>query len=220
MQIKYLKLVFTDLVMQPHDIPKLRGYFANKYKEYPELHNHLPGGKFSYKLPLIQYRIINKNPALIGIGKGFEIIKKILFDSDKITISDKNYSINEKTISVEGVDFGQRKEFFQYRFISPWMALNEDNYKKYGLLNPIEQQQFLKNLMRGNLKTLSKGFNYWIEDFENLQVEGFFKPQLINFKNQKMLCFRGEFTTNFLIPDYLGLGKQSARGFGVVKKIK
>jgi hypothetical protein len=33
-----------------------------------------------------------------------------------------------------------------------------------------------------------------------------------------MLCFTGDFTTNFLIPEFLGLGKQSARGFGVVRK--
>ena len=33
-----------------------------------------------------------------------------------------------------------------------------------------------------------------------------------------MLTFRGEFSTNFQIPDYLGLGKQVARGYGMVKK--
>jgi len=35
-----------------------------------------------------------------------------------------------------------------------------------------------------------------------------------------MQCFTGDFTTNFLIPDFLGIGKQSARGFGVVRKRK
>jgi hypothetical protein len=34
-----------------------------------------------------------------------------------------------------------------------------------------------------------------------------------------MICFQGEFTTNFLIPDYLGIGKQVARGFGTVVKM-
>jgi hypothetical protein len=29
----------------------------------------------------------------------------------------------------------------------------------------------------------------------------------------------GTITTNFLIPDYLGLGKQTARGFGTVVRI-
>jgi hypothetical protein len=30
----------------------------------------------------------------------------------------------------------------------------------------------------------------------------------------------GTITTNFLIPDYLGLGKQTARGFGTVVRIR
>ena len=96
------------------------------------------------------------------------------------------------------------------------MALKEENYRKYKTLNQIEQQNFLKHLLRENLKTLSKGFVYTIPDIEEIKVEGFFKPRSVNFKNIKMLCFTGEFMVNFYIPDYLGLGRQSARGFGVV----
>jgi len=51
-------------------------------------------------------------------------------------------------------------------------------------------------------------------------VDGWFKPLEVNFHNQPMQCFTGDFTTNFLIPEFLGLGKQSARGFGVVRKRK
>jgi hypothetical protein len=42
----------------------------------------------------------------------------------------------------------------------------------------------------------------------------------MNFKNIPMVCFTGEFTMNFLLPDYLGIGKQVARGFGTVRRIK
>ena len=72
--------------------------------------------------------------------------------------------------------------------------------------------------IKNNLKTLSKAFQYWIPDLDNLNVDGWFHPLEVNFHNQPMLCFTGDFTTNFLIPEFLGLGKQSARGFGVVRK--
>jgi len=199
------------------DLPKLRGYFANKYSEYTEFHNHLPGGKFSYKFPHIQYRNIGNHPALIGLHNGIEILKKVFFELDEMIINNHKYKINEKEIMLNEYLFGVSQKFINYKFSSPWMALNEDNYKKYNKMNKFEQQLFLKKILRGNLLTLSKGLEYTIPNLEDIKIEGYFKSMRINFKNQKMLCFTGSFTTNFYIPDYLGLGKQSARGFGVIQ---
>jgi hypothetical protein len=100
------------------------------------------------------------------------------------------------------------------------MALNQENHREYQSLNPIAQKQRLRIILKNNLKTLSKGFNYWIPDTEQIQVDGWFTPLEVNFHNQRMQCFKGNFTTNFLIPEYLGLGKQCSRGFGVVGKAK
>lgn len=216
MKIKIITIFFTDVCLTKYDLPKLRGYFSQKFPEYSELHNHLPGGKFSYKFPQVQYRIIDKHPALIGFSTGIEVLKKIFFELDEMIIDNRKYSINEKEIYLKEYDFGVAEEFINYKFISPWMALKEENYQKYKTLNQIEQQNFLKHILRENLKTLSKGFDYTIPDIEKIKVEGFFKPRSVNFKNVKMLCFTGEFMVNFYIPVFLGIGKQSARGFGVV----
>jgi len=219
MLVKILSVIFTDVYLKVFDIPKLRAYFSHKFPENTELHNHLPDGKFSYKFPQVQYRIIDKHPALIGFNQGINILKKIFFELNEMIIDNRKYTINEKEIYLKEYDFGVSEEFINYKFISPWMALKEENYEKYKVLNKFEQQGFLKHLLRENLKTLSKGFNYWIDNIENVKVEGYFKPKRVNFKNQKMLCFTGDFMTNFLIPEYIGIGKQVARGFGVVNKI-
>jgi hypothetical protein len=220
MEVKIFKVVFTDVFLQPSDIPKLRGYFSKKYPQHTEFHNHLPGGNFLYQFPKIQYRIINKHPALIGIHNGIEILKKLFFELDDLIIDGRIYHLHEKEIMVNSCEIGIAHDFINYRFLSPWMALKEENYEKYNSLNKFAQQGFLKHLLRENLKSLSKGFDYWIEDIEKVKVEGYFKPKKVNFKNQKMLCFTGDFTTNFHIPEFMGLGKQSARGFGVVECVR
>ncbi len=219
MLVKILSVIFTDVYLKVFDIPKLRAYFSQKFPENTELHNHLPDGKFSYKFPQVQYRIIDKHPALIGFNQGVDILKKIFFELNEMIIDNRKYTINEKEIYLKEYDFGVSEEFISYKFISPWMALKEENYEKYNGLNKFEQQGFLKHLLRENFKSLSKGFNYWIDNIENVKVEGYFKPKRVNFKNQKMLCFTGDFMANFQIPDFMGLGKQSVRGFGVVKKV-
>jgi hypothetical protein len=134
-------------------------------------------------------------------------------------IAGEKAKIWEKSIQIREDDFGQTDSFFDYQFTSPWMALKEENYETFKTLDRIEKQQFLRHLLRENLKTVSKGFHYSIPDIESVKVEGYFKPRPMNFKNIRMVCFTGEFTTNFLLPDYLGIGKQVARGFGTVKRV-
>jgi len=216
MKIKILKIFFPELQLYPYQIPKLRGFFSNKFPQNTEFHNHLPSGKFSYKFPQIQYRIIDHHPVLIGINDGIDILKKVFFDLDEIIISNRKYILNEKEIILTEKEFGIADEFIDYHFISPWMALNEDNYAKYNQINKFEQQKLLKRILIGNIISMSKGFIYTIPDDFVIEVEGYFKPKKVNFKNRKMLCFTGDFMINFNIPDHLGLGKQSARGFGVV----
>lgn len=219
MKVEILTLKFTSVKFFAGDLPKLRGFFANRFAQNTEFHNHLPDGGFSYRFPVIQYRIIEGHPALIGMDKGIKLIKDLFFDLDKLIINDQIYQLPEKDIILQSSELGTGKEFINYRFLSPWMALNQENYHLYKEKNRFEQQQFLKFILMQNIKSLSKGLGYWIEDIDKINIEGYFKEKPVNFKNRKMLCFSGEFMTNFQIPQYLGLGKQSARGFGVVGKV-
>jgi hypothetical protein len=215
-KIRYILVTFSDVRMRASEIPKLRGYFAQKFPENHLFHNHLPGNALSFKMPLIQYRIIQGSPALLGIGEGIDLMKKIFFEIEELKIGGDTVTCNEKQISLVEAGFGQSPDFHDYRFVSPWMALNSDNYKEYLALNPNERKQQLRKILRGNLLTISKGFSYTIPDFDSVSVEGWFKPVSRNLHGIPMNCFTGEFSVNFLIPDQLGLGKQSARGFGVV----
>ena len=217
MKIRYIVVVFTDVKMRAAEIPKLRGYFARKFPENHYFHNHLPGNAHSFKMPLIQYRIIDGSPALIGIGEGIEAMKQVFFEIDELNINGAVLSSDEKQISLIEAELVQSEEFLDYRFVSPWMALNSENYQEYLKLNVVERKQKLRQILRGNLLTLSKGFGYTIPEFDKVAVDGWFSPLEVNFHSQVMQCFKGEFTVNFNIPEHLGLGKQSARGFGVVR---
>ena len=219
MKIDILLIIFNTAKFRVSDLPKIRGFFATHFPENTEFHNHLPDGSFSYKYPVIQYRIINGHPALIGVKEGIELIKNLFFDLDELIINERVYKLPEKEIMLKTLELSESNDFINYRFVSPWMALNQDNFTIYKEKDKLEQQQFLKMLLKQNLKSLCKGLGYWIENVDNIKVEGYFKEKPVNFKNRKMLCFTGEFMINFHIPQYLGLGKQSARGFGVVEKL-
>jgi len=216
--IKRLNIVLHGLTISPFSIPKLRGSIAAKYPKFSLIHNHLDNEQLNYAYPSIQFKIIENKPTIIGINEGIEVLKQVFMDIDKLDIGGKIQQINEKSSQLKEVDIGQVDEPISYKFISPWMALNQKNHAEYRKLNWAEKRTGLEKILRGNLMSLSKGLNYFIPDFDNVQVQSRLKSVYRNFKNQKMLCFTGEFETNFIIPNYLGIGKQTARGFGTVMK--
>lgn len=218
--MRYIILKFNDVKLDVRDIAKVRGYFASKFADNTLLHNHLPNGKFSYKFPKIQYRLFDGNPALIAMQEGIDVLKEVFLLSDEIVIGQRVITINEKEVLSFNVEINQQNEFSYYNFISPYMALNQENFTKYQAADKYDKEIILKNIIKSNLKTISKGFAYEIPDFNKITVEANLKAKMVNFKNVRMLCFTGDFKTNFLIPDYWGIGKQAARGFGVVKQSK
>ncbi len=218
MKVTILTMKFTDIQLQPQDIPKLRGWFSHQFPEHTQLHNHLPDNTFSYKYPVIQYRMIDNHPALMAMNEGIHILKDIFFRTNEIRINQTIYPAHDREVFLGEYDFGATSTYQKYSFLSPWMALKEENHKTYISLDTIERQKFLRHILRENLKTISKGFVYQIPDIEQIKVDGFFEETQMNFKNQKMLGFKGKFVMNFDLPDFVGLGKQSARGFGVVMK--
>jgi len=214
--IKRLSIVLNGLAVSPFSIPKLRGSFATKYPQFSLIHNHLENEKLHYAYPSIQFKTINGLPTIIGIGKGIDILKEVFMDISDIQIENKTIEIHEKSIRLDVSEIGQTNIPLSYRFHLPWMALNQKNHKEYKQLNWGEKREFLEKILRGNLMSLAKGFGYFIPNIDNIQVQTRVQPVYRNFKNQKMLCFTGEFETNFIIPDFLGIGKQTARGFGTV----
>ena len=100
-----------------------------------------------------------------------------------------------------------------------YFELNQKNYQEFQQLGDDERRAKLNRILWGNLRALAHGFDYWIPDPEVVKINGHYRMKTGKFKGNTMLTFTGKFSTNFFIPDYFGLGKQVARGYGTVKKI-
>lgn len=214
MKIDIFKLLFSDLHLEPRKIPKIRGYIANRFKEYDVLHNH-NDNKYLYRYPLIQYKIVNEAPALIGTGDGIRVLETIENEIRAMNLDGEKIELYEKQMYFNVEQFGCLDELMRYNFISPWMCLNEKNYKIYLNSSAEEKKKLLNKILIGNILSMSKGLGYTVDKELKTYVE--VTPCEINFKNKTMLGFKGHFIINFKIPDYLGIGKSVSRGFGTVK---
>jgi len=218
LDIKILTVRLEGNRVESRDIPKIRGYLAGRFPQYLELHNHLGENKFNYGYPVIQYKSINGVPNILAINEASKILIDIFYDVKEIDMKDKVMSILEKGYVLKTRELKTTERMIEYRFLSPWLALNQENYEKFINSDSGERVEILKKILTGNILSMAKGLGYCVDKPIEMLIK--MRPVKVNYKDRKMIGFKGEFMTNFIIPDYLGLGKSVARGFGTVVRVK
>lgn len=198
----------------------VRGYFGKRYSEHVLLHNHQrTGNKYFYIYPRVQYYIMDNKIILTGIEEGIETIKYIENNlDDKLILNYKKYKVINSYSILKNNNFEVTDEKIRYTFLSPWIALNQKNYRYYrARKGEYNERKFLENILVGNIILLSKSFSYTIERQIYVTIHKYSKIQ-VKIKDIKMSGFLGSFSVNFYIPDYFGIGKGVSQGFGIIKK--
>ena len=205
--------------LKPREAPLLRGFFGRQYPKRPEFHHHTPQGLL-YRHPLIQYKVVGGVGRVAGLGVGSFLLQAIDLP-DQLLMNRETVQVLEAQRDTEIVDIGPTTGPLYYRFVTPWLPLNEGNYLRYREMYAEEQRRSLLNrVLVGNLLSLCKSVGLTVEDRLSVQVY-IEKTEQIEIKQGVPLAgVRGTFRVNFRLPELWGIGKQSARGFGVVHIIE
>ena len=169
MDLEIMRLSFENIEIAKRDIPKVRGFIASNYPEYDELHNH-KGNKTIYRYPVIQYKSIEGIPCMIAFNEGVKVLKKIENEVDSINIENEIIDVFEKKIKYEKDEYGISDSLLKYKFDSPWMCLNDKNFKKYIKLDDGEKKELLKRIFIGNILSMSKSLGYTVEEIPYYQI--------------------------------------------------
>lgn len=196
---------------------KVRGYIGNEFKEFNILHNHYGNKNFLFRYPQVQYKIIGDVIYILGIANNGEILKKISSDINSLDL-DKHYNITEKIIFEKEFDIKPSFEEKHYKFITPWLGLNQNNYQKFITSKDWkDKKEILNKVLVGNILSMSKGLGIIVN--KRLYAKTHFEEKIVEYKGVKMNAFTGEFKIHYDIPDYFGLGKGVSQGFGCIKQI-
>ncbi len=194
----------------------LRGFVGNKFRDEPILHHHLEKN-YLYTYPLVQYKVIEGTPVILGINEGATALKNISNEFDNLKLGTSSYKIVEKQTIEKYQNFCFSEKERKYNFVIPWIALNEKNYKEYNSLNKKEQTLLLHKVLVGNILSVAKAFEYVV--LSELKVKTKVKPVSVVYKGISMIGFTGDFKINFKLPEFIGLGKGVSQGFGTVKSV-
>lgn len=219
MQITQTIIQFPDIELQTRDAHKLRGYFGNLFKEYsPLLHNHYDDGSARYAYPLVQYKVIDKVPVLVGFQEGAELLVSLFLKIRELDIEGQHLQVLAKNIQQKQCTLAVNEQLYNYSFKTLWMALNQENFRQFQQLDEAAKGGFLNRQLQNNILSFYKGLSF--RTSERIMVITRMEEKQTLFKNQSMLAFAGQFTSNAYLPEWTGIGKAVSRGFGTVSLIK
>ena len=194
---------------------QVKGVFINKHSSEP-ITPMLDGTyrkKFSY--PRVQVKILNEQIYIIGIKEGVEPVLSIPdkikeLDFGNITFAIDNFK--EETFKQQFILSGS---IVNYCFLTPWAALNHLTGNKYRSIPFKKKVSYLNKLLGNNLIFLAKEMGIPIEKGLYTKVEiPNLHPKSID--DNKWKSFKGEFKTNIVLPNYIGLGNGITRGYGTI----
>ncbi len=213
--IDYTKLtigVYPDLDNVKAE--QIRGYIGYLMLDDSGFSHH--SDKLIYEYPKVQYRIINGEIVIIGL-KEYSNKIYILLDKLKSLIINKEYKI--RYIKVENIKFLIDKEFSTYKFITPWLALNEINYRNFKNLDTKNKKDLLGRILIGNILSFLKGMDIHL-DFKLVSQVSKFKTYTVYVNKNKFEGIKCKFMVNLTLPDFIGLGKSVSKGYGSIFRCK
>jgi len=169
--------------------------------------------KFLY--PRVQVKILNEQIYIIGIHEGVEPVLSLIEKFDIFDFGNITFEIQNTEIEQGDQQFIPTDRLIRYKFITPWVALNQMTGGKYRFLTNQEKPSFLNRLLGQNIVFIAKevGVNLNNKVFTKVKVSSLF-PKPVD--DNKWGAFMGEFKTNFVLPNYIGVGNGITRGYGTI----
>ena len=196
-------------------VDHLRAAIAAVKPEMDLLHQHGQDGLI-YRYPRVIYRIQAGVPTVVAIEEGSAILSELTLVGSDLRLGATVRRVTEATLEVTEESLGPSRSPHPYRFMTPWLALNQENHARFGRMGEGERRRFLDAQIANNCLSLAKSLGLRV--MTRIAARARVRPVGVRLKDVGMVGFLGEFEVNFAIPDGLGLGKSVSRGFGATMR--
>ena len=95
---------------------------------------------------------------IVGYGKGLQILAEVFQKVNYFELNHRRVDVPEKSIQIVETMIEESEKVYNYSFLTPWMALNQNNYFVYQYLNMVEREIKLNRILWGNLRALAHAF--------------------------------------------------------------
>jgi hypothetical protein len=198
-------------------IEELRSFLTRELAEYTALCKNNTAG-FIHRYPVIQVKLVRNTFRVIGISQGASCLFQLTHGRPVLGTGENTCRITACDPVIQSEIFGTMDMIALYEFQTPWLALNQQNAKKfYDLNGKPARDTFMQKLLMAQLNTLAKSLDCTVSIPISCEAKVRFRRDRIDHEN--VMVFLGKFRTNLKIPDYLAIGQSVSKGYGTIKRI-
>ncbi len=205
-----------EVAVTPYQI---KGAIIRKFADHP-LIPYINGSlRGQVRYPRIQVKVLRRQLCVFGLEDGYPAALSFRDQLQSLEVEGQSLRVEGQQTLESSLHFEvPEATFCRYKFITPWVALNRRILAQYTSLMPRERIQYLNRLLVQNLLFLGREFDLRIPHTVSVRVKlQSISPRVV--EEQGSGSFKGYFTTNVQLPDYLGLGNSITKGLGTIVAI-
>jgi len=223
--LKVMQVSF-DMPIDPTEVLSFRGAIAHKVGlEHEWFHNHNnadnTNNSYHHRYSLIQYKYRGGHPMILFLDECTEEAHR-LFSQENWVINyrGEEVKLKVKDLEIKSYDVGVSPQRIRYSLRNwlPFSIKEAADFKKTERL--IDRVEILERKLNSHIVTFAKELNCAWKGHIEAYITSVSQVQDIQLKSTRMLSFSLEFAVNFLLPDFIGLGKSVSLGCGVVRKLR
>jgi len=193
---------------------QLRGALARVFADNGLFHQHdATSGRQIYRYPLIQYRWRAGQGLVAGWLQAAEILRNLPWLDVELALGEDQVQISDAIISCRNAQFGVAPHLLHYRFMTPAMLFNQENYQRYQATDCNGKQRERDRLLTAQLLTALRGLDI---EFPTRLYAGLVHSHLrkCRYKQQTLLGLTGRFVCSATLPAGFAIGHAVSHGFG------
>ena len=212
-----LAMAMFDSLIRPDELPFFRGAMIRVADGDAWFHNHLDSG-YRYRYPLIQYKLFDGHPAILGMDEGAAALRRHFFPGQEIhcRIGNRSRVLKVSSIGEWEEETGLSEEMRSYA-IEDWLPLNSRNFREYVETDAqLERNALLQRVLVGNILSFAKGMGLYFDREVKCDILRISSDTSLSYKGIDLMGFSAVFMTNALLPQWIGLGKSASQNHGTV----
>lgn len=195
----------------------LRGYYAAAYGHTGAFASFLEASR-AFRYPRLQYKVVDGRGLILGFAEAAEVLAGLPYP-ESLHLGRQDFAVSEAGSESGQGRWGLCQTMRPYRWLTPWLILDEEGLAKYfRLKSPHSQKFFLESLLISNLLAISREIGYRVAGQVQAEIKEL-KQITLEIHGGHTMAFGGSFAANIEMPDYFGLGRSVARGYGTVRSI-
>ena len=137
---------------------QVKGVFMKQYPSEPVISMINGKNREKYLYPRVQVKILNEQIFLIGLKEGVDPVLSLKEKIQTLDFGNISFNVVNNESDLSENQLRMTDKLMHYRFITPWVALNQSTGSKFRKIKKQEKIKFLNMLLAQNLIFIIKEF--------------------------------------------------------------